>query len=73
MAVEQAVGDLPDLADRVEALLATAEDAIAGFGENAAFSREAREALRDIQGAAEAVESLARALERRPNSVILGR
>ncbi|MEM9970875.1 MAG: MlaD family protein [Pseudomonadota bacterium] len=72
-AVETAVGDLPDLAARIERLIATTETTIAGFGENAALSRDARAALRDIQGAAEAVESLARALERRPNSVILGR
>ena len=73
LAVEEAVGDLPDLAERIERLIATAESVIAGFDENAAFGREAREALRDVQGAAEAVESLARALERRPNSIILGR
>ncbi len=73
VAVEEAVGDLPDLAERLERLIASAESTLADFGENAAFGREAREALRDIQGAAEAVESLARALERRPNSVILGR
>ena len=72
-AVEAAVTELPDLAGRLDDLIKTAEGAIAGFDENAAFSREAREALRDIQGAAKAVESLARALERRPNSVILGR
>ncbi len=72
-AVEQAVGDLPDLAARLESMIVAAETTIADFGENAAFGREAQEALRDIQGAAKAVESLARALERRPNSVILGR
>ena len=72
-AVEKAVGDLPDLALRLESLIAATEATVADFGENAALGREAQEALRDIQGAAKAVESLARALERRPNSVILGR
>ncbi len=72
-AIETAVAGLPDLAGRLEGLVRQAENTLSGIDENSALSREAREALRDIQKAAEAFESLSRALERRPNSVILGR
>ncbi|MBT8460771.1 MAG: MCE family protein, partial [Boseongicola sp.] len=72
-AIETAVVGLPSLTGRIEALVAQAEDALSGVDQNSELSREARAALRDISNAAEAFESLSRALERRPNSVILGR
>lgn len=72
-AVETAVAGLPSLAARIEELVAQAEDTLSGLDQNSDFSREARAALRDVSDAAKAFESLSRALERRPNSVILGR
>jgi paraquat-inducible protein B len=72
-AIETAVEGLPSLAARIEDLVAQAEDTLAGLDQNSDLSREARAALRDVSNAAEAFESLSRALERRPNSVILGR
>ena len=72
-AIETAVEGLPSLAARIEDLVSQAEDTLAGLDQNSDLSREARAALRDVSNAAEAFESLSRALERRPNSVILGR
>ncbi len=71
--IEATVAGLPDLASRIERLVRQAENTLSGVDQNSELSREARAALRDIQSAAEAFESLSRALERRPNSVILGR
>lgn len=72
-ALEQATGSLPDLVARLNALVRNANAAVAGYDSRSDFGRSAREALREIERAADAVASLARALERRPNSVILGR
>ena len=63
---------LPALVARVEALIGQAETTIGAYGE-AELPREARAALREVQQAADAVASLARAIERRPNSLLLGR
>ena len=72
-AIEQAAARLPALVERIDAVLSTANTTLAGFGENAPLTRGASQALREVERAAEAVQSLARALERRPNSLILGR
>ena len=70
--VAGAAEGLPALVSRVEALIGQAETTIGTYGD-AELPREAREALRNVQQAAEAVASLARAIERRPNSLLLGR
>jgi len=72
-AIETVVAGLPSLAGRIENLVAQAENTLSGVDQNSELSRDARAALRDIRKAAAAFESLSRALERRPNSVILGR
>lgn len=72
-AVAEATADLPALVARIENALSQAQTTLAGYDATSAFSREAQEALRDIQRAAQSVDSLSRALERRPNSIILGR
>ena len=72
-AIETAVAGLPSLAVRIETLVEQAENTLSGVDQNSELSREARASLRDIRNAAKAFESLSRALERRPNSVILGR
>jgi paraquat-inducible protein B len=72
-AVANAAEDLPAIVARIDSVLGQARTTLAGFDESSTFSREAQQALREVQKAADAVESLARALERRPNSIILGR
>ena len=72
-AVAEAAEDLPGVVNRIDAALAQARTTLANFDDRSTFSREAQQALRDVQKAADAVESLARTLERRPNSILIGR
>jgi paraquat-inducible protein B len=72
-AVADAAGGLPDLVQRIDRALAQVQTTLADYDSNSTFSREMQEALRDIQRAAQSVDSLSRALERRPNSIILGK
>ncbi|NBC95415.1 MAG: MCE family protein, partial [Deinococcus-Thermus bacterium] len=64
--------ELPGLVDRTAEVLARAEAVLAGLGEAGTLNREARTALREVGRAAEAVRSLARTIERRPNSILTG-
>lgn len=68
-----AVRDLPSVAERINGLLDEARATLANYGGGSDVSRAALQALRDAQGAADAIASLARAIERRPNSLLLGR
>lgn len=72
-AVEQAAAELPAISDRVQRLLAQASSTLAGYDQNSELNRSARATLTALSRAADAIQSLARALERRPNSIILGR
>lgn len=72
-AVEVAAVQLPGLAERLDAVLAQATATLAGLDGNSDLNRAIRAALREVQNAAGAVEELARTLERRPNSIIMGR
>ena len=72
-AVATAAADLPALVARANSAILQAETTLRGYETNSPFAREVQTALRDIQAAADAVTSLSRALERRPNSIILGR
>ncbi|MGR3762348.1 PqiB family protein (plasmid) [Roseobacteraceae bacterium NS-SX3] len=72
-AVEEAAAELPALSGRLDRLLLRASSTLQDYQANSEFNRAARRALSEIQQAANAVERLARALERRPNSIILGR
>lgn len=72
-AVAAAAENLPEIARRLEAAAAAAQTTIAAYGPGSAIANEAVAALREIREAARAVDSLSRALERRPNSIILGR
>ena len=64
---------LPGATERLNALLDQARETIANYGAQSDVSRAALQVLRDAQGAADAITSLARAIERRPNSLLLGR
>ncbi|OIQ27015.1 MAG: hypothetical protein BM562_15525 [Alphaproteobacteria bacterium MedPE-SWcel] len=72
-AVEAATVDLPQISARIETLLRQATATLAGYDQGSEINRSARAAMTALARAATAVESLARALERRPNSLIMGR
>ncbi len=72
-AVAASTGELPALAARMRAVLDQAGQTISGYNQGETLSREAQTALRDISDAADALESLARMLERNPDALIRGR
>ncbi|MBE9638376.1 MlaD family protein [Salipiger mangrovisoli] len=72
-AVEEAAATLPDLSARIQRLVAEAEQVIKGYDGNSAFNRQTVSALREVQTAAEALNKLARTIERNPNSLLFGR
>ena len=65
--------DLPQIVDRLSALFNQASVTIEGYNQGDQISRTAQQTLRDIQKAADALASLARTIERNPNSLLLGR
>ncbi len=65
--------DLPQIVDRLSSLFNQASRTIEGYDQGEQISRTAQETLRDIQKAADALASLARTIERNPNSLLLGR
>jgi paraquat-inducible protein B len=65
--------DLPQIVDRLSALFDQASRTIEGYDEGEKISRSAQETMRDIQKAADALASLAKTIERNPNSLLLGR
>jgi len=65
--------DLPGLIAEAEAVLAQARGTLAGYAAENGVGRDARAALREVERAARAVSSLARTIERNPNSLLLGR
>ncbi len=65
--------DLPQMVARLNRLFAQAGRTIEGYDKGEELSRSAQAALRDIQKAADALASLAKAIERNPNSLLLGR
>jgi len=71
--IGSAVETLPALIAQLNRIAKQAETTLGGFDENSRFATETRETLRDIQEAAGAITSLARAIERRPNSLLTGR
>jgi paraquat-inducible protein B len=71
--IAAAAADLPGLIDRANALLNSAATAVAGLSETSSVVRDARDAMREVTRAAEAVAALARTIERNPNSLIFGR
>ncbi len=71
--IAAAAEDLPSVTSRLNALLDQARGTIGAYGGGSDVNRAALQALRDAQSAADAISSLARAIERRPNSLLLGR
>ena len=64
---------LPALLDSIRLLLDQAQGTLAAYDGSSEVSRGALAAIRNVAAAAEAVQSLARTIERRPNSLLLGR
>ena len=72
-AVAGASRDLPRLIEQARQVLAQAGTTIEGYEANKGLGRDARNALREVERAAQAVSSLARAIERNPNSLLTGK
>lgn len=72
-AVEDAVSTLPALAARASELVDQTEAVVNSYSERSRFSAETLATLRDIQEASDAISSLARTIERNPNSLLIGR
>jgi paraquat-inducible protein B len=69
----EAGGDVPGLIAEARAVLARANTTLEGYQASGGLGRDARTALREVEAAAKAVASLARAIERNPDSLIRGR
>jgi paraquat-inducible protein B len=65
--------DLPNVVSRLTGLFNQAGRTIEGYDKGEQLSRSTERTLREIQKAAEALASLARTIERNPNSLLLGR
>ncbi|MBN8630802.1 MAG: MCE family protein [Rhodobacterales bacterium] len=72
-AVAKATEALPGITQRLDQIVQETGRLIDTYGARSDFSSEAMALLRDVSSAAKAVSSLARAIERNPNSLILGR
>ncbi|WP_342071427.1 MlaD family protein [Yoonia algicola] len=72
-AVEDAVSTLPALSARANDLVSQISSVVNSYGERSRFSAETLSTLRDIQEASDAISSLARTIERNPNSLLIGR
>lgn len=72
-AIESAADDLPALTSRLNATLAEAQATLGTYGGDSTIVRQTSTTLREIERAAEALTDLARAIERNPNSLLLGR
>lgn len=71
--IARAADGLPSLLQRAQSVLTQAGEAIAGYDARNGVGRDVETTLREVQRAAAAVASLARALERNPNSLLFGR
>lgn len=72
-AVEAAAGELPKLTARLATLASRTEKVVESYGDNSRLINGALSTLRDVSEAADALRSLARSIQRNPNSLILGR
>ena len=72
-AIEEAANSLPALSQQTGALVTSTGELLSTYGDRSRFNAETLSTLRDIQEAADAVSSLARAIQRNPSSLITGR
>lgn len=59
--------------DRLGTLISQAQATLTGYDGNSPINRDARTALRALTEAMRAIDGLASTIERKPNSLILGR
>ncbi len=71
--ISTAARDLPALVSRAQSVLGQALETLRGYDASNGVGRDMGKALREVERAAGAVSSLARALERNPNSLLFGR
>jgi paraquat-inducible protein B len=71
--VAQAMESLPALSQRLDRLVGQADGLIASYGARSNFNAEAMQVMREFRDTARAVTQLARAIERNPNSLLIGR
>ncbi|MBY6092195.1 MlaD family protein [Maritimibacter alkaliphilus] len=71
--IASAAEDLPALLDRTQALLTQAGSTLRTYDGRDGVGRDVTRALREVERAAAAVDSLSRAIERNPNSLLFGR
>lgn len=71
--VAQASDSLPAIIEEANQVLAQARETLAGFESNSVIGRDLRAALQEVKRAAQSVSSLAKAIERKPNSLLTGK
>lgn len=71
--INAAAQTLPALSERLSQLAANANSAVSGYGADSRFNTQLVATLRDVQRAAANLAAVAKMLERKPNSLILGR
>jgi len=71
--VDSAASTLPALATRLNAAADGLQAVVSGYDSDSRFYKDIRGVLRDISTTAESFRSLARSIERNPNSLLLGR
>ena len=72
-AITAASANLPQLIASINAATARADLALSTFEPGSQINRETQNLLRDLRTAAQSVNALVTALERKPNSVLFGR
>lgn len=72
-AVAKAARDFPDVTARLDKIISKADALISAYGAKSTFNSATLDLLREVKAAARSVSQLARAIERNPNSLILGR
>ena len=72
-AIAKAADRLPELAAKLDGLVSQTESVMATYDDRSQFNTQTIAALRDLSLAARAVTSLAQTIERKPNSLLIGR
>lgn len=72
-AVELAAAELPKLTTRLNGLATRTESVLEAYGDGSRLISGALSTLRDISEAADSMRTLARTLQRNPNSILMGR
>ena len=72
-AIEGAARTLPAFTSEARTLIGTANTTIGSYGTGSRIDSELQQTLRDLQTAADAITTLARQIQRNPNSLLTGR